>query len=104
MSDPRITDEAVEAAARSLNRNLFNDPQQADWQEVVRGTARAALEAALPHLAPQSVVDREAIAAVLREHMWIPSESRCSCGDEYIEFVSHHQAEAVLALLNGGAK
>lgn len=44
---------------------------------------------------------REQIAEVLREHLWIPSESRCSCGDEHIEFVSHHQAEAVLALLNG---
>ena len=49
----------------------------------------------------QPMPTREQIAEVLREHLWIPSESRCSCGDEHIEFVSHHQAEAVLALLNG---
>ncbi len=60
MSDPRITDEAVEAATRSLHPGLFEDDgllhpalaHSGQWQ--ARHKVRAALEAALPHLAPQS--------------------------------------------------
>ncbi len=69
MSDPRITDEAIEAAAKaiyetphdSLSRDGY-DRAPRDIQKLYLAEAEAALEAALPHLAPQpQPVDREAL-------------------------------------------
>ena len=141
MSDPRITDEAVEAAERAYVKH---------WRDRVPAAGagmRAALEAALPHLAPQPVVDRDAAArpdwrqlvwaemshrgytddeikAAERQRCadtceWDGNSLRWDCFDE--DGKSNHPAadelaeiagviervldsDAVLALLNGGAK
>lgn len=66
-----ITDEAVEAATRTLHPGLFEDdgilhPALAlsgQWQ--ARHNVRAALEAALPYLQAQPVASRERVAEVL---------------------------------------
>ena len=58
MSDPRITDDAVKAVAAAIGALRQQGPD-----------ARAALEAALPHLAPQPVTSRERVAEVLRKRL-----------------------------------
>ena len=65
MSDPRITDQAVEKAARAIY--AFPTGCRLEPWAAVTGTlrreylraGRAALEAALPHLAPQPLTSRE---------------------------------------------
>lgn len=93
MSDPRITTEAVVAAQNA---------------QLVHRTMRAALEAALPHLAPQPV-DREALIRAAAEAMyhdrWVgdPTEGQFA-GERYddAELQASVAVDAVLALLNGG--
>ncbi len=121
---PVVTDEAVakpydsrivadfiaqrEEYVRVLRQCVDADADYHRWQghaEARRQLAdklKAAEGAAASLLGTRPQPTREQIASVLRDHTWIPAESRCSCGDEHIEFVSHHQAEAVLALLKGG--
>jgi len=66
MATSDVTDDAVEEAARALWARDY--PGQSwesgplHWLLTYRDRARAALEAALPLLAPQPVVDREALA------------------------------------------
>jgi len=110
MSDPRITEEAVQAATRALARTFVTNKPVAGTKDF-RVDARAALEAALPHLAPQPI-DREAVARTLHEYdkydEW--NDEGCndtgndqlrykSCRETYLE-----RADAVLALINGGAQ
>jgi DNA-binding transcriptional regulator YiaG len=64
MSDPRITDEATEAAAHSLRQFDAEgqwEPGELGLLLAYRDAARSALEAAVPLLAPQPAVDREAL-------------------------------------------
>lgn len=76
MSDPRITDEATEAAAHSLRQFDAEgqwEPGELGLLAAYRDAARGALEAGVPLLAPQSVVDREALSLRLqaaRGHRW----------------------------------
>jgi hypothetical protein len=95
----RITDEAVEAAEREY--------------EAFGGTMRDALEAVLPHLEPQPVVDREELVALQKAHRYVADsalgEPGCICGLEFpggFDYIEHaeHVADVVLALLNGSAK
>lgn len=94
MSKPLLDREAVQDSISSKTFTMMGD---GDPVCGVMAATDAVMELARP------MPTREKIASVLREHAWIASEHRCSCGDEEIEFVSHHQAEAVLALLNGEA-
>jgi hypothetical protein len=138
MTDPRITDEAVEAAARTYFENLGWDWDELDTdlkdhgenKAAVLREFRAALEAALPHLAPQPVVDREAlekaIAEALVHHyptrgMQVASGQTCECqywtgnepsallgagmggSDQLNRHRAKLAADAVLALINGSA-
>lgn len=80
----------------AAKQSIYTTYGQGDWERSGR-IVDAVMELARP------MPTREQVAAVLRDHLWIPSEHRCSCGDEEIEFVSHHQAEAVLSLLAGSA-
>jgi len=68
-SSPRITDEAVEAATRALARTFVTNKPVAGTKDF-RVDARAALEAALPHLAPQLGVTEDLREALeqLREN------------------------------------
>jgi hypothetical protein len=64
MADQSVTDEAVEAAARTLNPSIFEPHTYVDpepMRDVYRADARAALAAAAPLLAPGQVLDREAV-------------------------------------------
>jgi hypothetical protein len=99
MSDPRITDKVVGVAFAAFTSDKFAHPVQA---------MRAALDAAAPLLAPQSV-DPQALAALLRKHQvgaFAGEDTACYCdrkwrkNDAYRE----HLRDAVLALLNGSAK
>jgi hypothetical protein len=116
MSDPRITDEAVEAAARALFVAQDGDFIQSDkaWLstfEVSRRPkytrfARAALEAALPHLeiAPQPVVDREQIKAAMCRLDGPVSTKSADVRAVVVEALYGRYADAVLALINRGAE
>lgn len=95
MSDLRITDEAVEAAADAYL--LVKPTDRVGWR---LDKMRIALEAALPLLAPQPVVDREAIAKAIHDANF-PLCSREHA--LYADGPSGDQADAVLALLNGAA-
>jgi DNA-binding transcriptional regulator YiaG len=93
MSDPRITDEAIEAGASAIG-DLYGHPPD-DY----RIDARSALEAGVPLLAPQPVVDREQIAMKLSLVRFSDEES-----DRMIELTMREAwplADAVLALING---
>lgn len=74
MADPRITDAAVQRAA------------QAYWEtEGNRAVCmRAALEAALPDLAPQPMVDPAAVDQVLRVHGIGQWGGELSAGRDYL--------------------
>jgi len=98
MSDPRITEEAVQAATRALARTFVTNKPVAGTKDF-RVDARAALEAALPHLAPQPI-DREAVAEALHDynHMHTWRSGRC---DDACGIASFQRADAVLALING---
>jgi len=101
MSDPRITEEAVQAATRSLAKTFVTNKPVAGSKDF-RVDARAALEAALPHLAP---VDRNDLVVVLARHVRKDVPGRCFCGFEPagVSSYSEHLADAVLALINGSA-
>lgn len=106
MADLGITDEAVEAAVKSLHPGLFEEggllhPMLANsgrWD--ARRKVRAALEAAVPLLAPEPV-DREALVSGLKKHFGYCSEGP-NCGA--CESKAEETADAVLALLNGTAE
>lgn len=99
-SSPHLREALGELAADW--RSLPRDPDSVATT-VLRhcGAQLVSILASYPVAGATPAIDRDQIAAVLREHLWIPSESRCSCGDEHIEFVSHHQADAILALIEG---
>jgi hypothetical protein len=96
MSDPRITEEAVEAATRSLAKTFVTNAPIAGSKDF-RLDARAALEAALPHLAPQ--LTREQIEQRIRQ-LYIDGGAHIIHAQEAARDV----ADAVLDLINGGAK
>lgn len=95
MNAVEITDEAVEAAVVA-----FRD---AHAEGVIVGrhekAIRAVLEAALPHLAPRPVVDREALKAHLLRTEVVNTES--GTWDTPTTQEADHIADAVLALFNG---
>lgn len=96
-----VSDEAVAKASEVVGAAA---PDLAAYPDRLAYATRAALEAALPFMQPQVVASRptrDQIAAVWRDHVWISDESRCSCGDGEIELMSHHVADAVLALMGG---
>jgi len=96
-SDPRITEDAVEAATRSLAKTFVTNKPSAGSKDF-RVDARAALEAALPYLAPQPV-DRAALEAILWQHQvgrHLPSAESLVGYRAVI-------ADAVLALIKGSA-
>lgn len=111
MSDPRITDEMVAKAERAWNAAWLlpiASPGRLDWM-------RAALEAALPLIAPQPV-DRDALSAELDAHIWKSWQRQghlmagCTCGWKdvdrgrlYSSAWRWHRLDAVLALVNGEA-
>jgi len=108
MTDPRITDEAVEAAARTYFENLGWDWDELDTdlkdhgenKAAVLREFRAALEAALPHLAPQSVVDREALKQAIRK---AANSEQSFGGATWVDGTLNDYTDAVLALINGSA-
>jgi hypothetical protein len=59
-----VTDEAVAAAARVFFGGAYGAVGD-EGNKVLHDAARDALGAALPHLAPQLVVDREAVLSIL---------------------------------------
>src|SRR4051794_19250574 len=77
MSDPRVTDKVVGVAFAAFTSGKFAHPVQA---------MRSALEAAVPLLAPQPVVDREALDQTLSGHevVWRGEiderTQQCACG------------------------
>lgn len=90
MNDPRITDEMVAAAERAWNAAYWTtaSPGRLDWM-------RAALEAALPHPAPQSA-DRDAVRALMVDAL----NAYVNLGPQgYYVYV-----DSLMAVLNGGAK
>ena len=95
-----VSDEAVEAAAKTMS---------VLWESYT-ASMRTALEAALPHLQPQPVASRSAVAAVLEAHkmrLAHGTAEMCACGwvppDVWAWHADHreHLADAVLNLLNG---
>lgn len=105
MSDPRITDEAVEVTAAQLWHFVWSDvdpysnASEAE-KDVCRRSARDVLNDAVPLLAPQPVVDREVLIEALinlhasRKGGWVMEQDMQDAREE---------VDAVLALLNGGA-
>lgn len=110
MVHERVTDEAVEAAATAMRPILFADgPAGAlvrDERDRTRTQARAALEAAVPLLAPQPVVDREALVqlvAYCREReVYKGRDNEIGADTAYGDVAD--RLDAVLALINGTAK
>jgi hypothetical protein len=102
-STPRITDEAVEAiairVAPAMSMGLAWDELGEVLQNFWLNRSRAALEAALPHLAPQPVVDREALARAW-EQGWRRGVLDTS---ESTDASATTNPYAVLARMNGGA-
>jgi hypothetical protein len=94
VTDPRITDEAVEAAVDVLDDDGHNALHCTPGPDLYV-TTRAALEAALPHLAPQPVPTAGDILQALTEVY----ESG-AMGGEWPTLGT----DAVLALINGSAK
>jgi len=96
----RITDEAVEKALHVYYDGAY-DPRA--YNPATSGekfdAMRAALEAALPHLAPQPI-DREALEQSIRAELVQQGV------DEFHDPMplGRHLADAVLALINGSAK
>lgn len=101
----QITDEAVEAAAMRIAEWSFEEDPTYKWDDLdakdkdsAREGMRAALEAAQPHLAPQSVVDREALLQLLDDYAvgrYAPSDVA-----EHRGFI----ADAIERLLTGSVK
>lgn len=108
-----VSDEAVEAAriqvaydalheATCVNHGEWCRESEPQLKDAIR-VMLWRLDEAKPLMGATPRPTRDQVAAVWREHTWISDESRCSCGDREIEFMSHHVADAVLALM-GGAK
>jgi hypothetical protein len=111
----RITDEAVEAAAKAI----FDDEwRPGDWTWDQYGSdsryhyrARTALDAALPHLEGATpAIDREALDDVLRTHTIEctgPGEVTCrGCRDSgWMSWPAYrrHVSDAILALIGGAS-
>jgi hypothetical protein len=104
MTSARITDEAVEAAAKAIYETPHDGLSRQGYsrapreiQKLYLAEARAALEAALPHLAPQPVVDREALEKALRAELVQQGV------DEFHDPMplARQLTDAVLALING---
>jgi len=104
MTDPRITEEAVEAATRALARTFVTNKPVAGSKDF-RVDARAALEAARPYFAPQPI-DREALEE-LRQYCEEQAEGPVvnDLGEgkliAYADLAD--RLAAVLALINGSA-
>jgi len=89
---PRITDEAMAAAQAAMRGHDCNDVVARNIPHL----ARVALEAALPHLAPQPT--REQIEQRIRR-LYIDGGANITHAQEAAKDV----ADAVLALINGSA-
>jgi hypothetical protein len=99
--DPRITDEVVEAARRAREdviRSIDLAADGSDWPDPMR----AALEAAVPLLAPQPLVDWEAALQELLSYCHVQAKDGDATEDEQLAY--DDVAIRLSALLNGSAK
>jgi nucleoside 2-deoxyribosyltransferase len=95
MSDPRITDEAVQRALDVFVEHRVNTKES---------RMRAALEAALPHMTP-ALPTREQIAEVLWKYRQRSFPQAADWEDVHSasRTAMLERADAVLALINGSA-
>lgn len=110
----QFADEAVETVAA----HFYTSASGIAWSQIDQNSSVAlnykryaveALEAAAPLLGPQPVVDREALVALMNMHpieAFNGSQVVCGCKPIWMTSAEYraHQADAVLALINGGAK
>ncbi len=94
-----VSDEARAAGLKALlvDNGWHKSDGTGVWRANYKRAVDLVLEAAAPLMGATPVASRDKLAAVWREHTWISDESRCSCGDREIEFMSHHVADALLA-------
>jgi hypothetical protein len=107
VSDPRVTDEAVDKALDVVMDDGHNGLDCRPGRNL-GDTVRAALEAAMPLLAPQPVVDREALISTFLETfdkggLWDGLEPEAYKVRHRTKWATAF-ADAVLALINGTAK
>jgi hypothetical protein len=105
MTDPRITNrtKAYRAARDAWHAAYCGEDRACTPGDHCEGAPdrkalQAALGAALAHLAPQPVVDREQIAKAIHDAVWP------NCPNEHVIFADGTEgdaADAVLALING---
>jgi hypothetical protein len=90
VADPTITDKAVDEAARATygrtwTNHLRWDEIHPDARAFYLTTARAALEAALPHLPARQSADRDTETAALRAAVAEIAELRANWVDDYVK-------------------